>query len=46
MLLTKIRFIWPNGFREEESKGSANQNQELPVAAMFGYGSGRNDQSL
>ena len=34
MLPTKFRFIWPNGFREE-SKNSANQKQESPVAAMF-----------
>ena len=30
---TKFRFIWPNGFREEFKK-SANQKQELPVAAI------------
>jgi hypothetical protein len=35
MLPTKIRFIWPNAFRGEESKKSANQKQELPVVAMF-----------
>ena len=35
MLPTKFRFIWPNGFRGEESKKSANQKQEWPVAAMF-----------
>ena len=29
-------------FRGEESKKSANQKQELPVAAMFVHGSGRN----
>ena len=40
MLPTKFRFIWPNGFREEELKKSANQKQESPVA------SGRNEQSL
>jgi hypothetical protein len=34
------------GFREEESKKSANQKQESPVAAMFVNGSGRNEQSL
>jgi hypothetical protein len=28
-------FIWPNGFRGEESKTSANQKQESPVAAML-----------
>jgi hypothetical protein len=31
---------------EEESKKSANQKQESPVAAMFVNGSGRNEQSL
>jgi hypothetical protein len=35
MLPTKFRFIWPNGFREEDLKTSANQKQELPVVAMF-----------
>jgi hypothetical protein len=46
MLPTKFRFIWPNGFRGEESKKSPNQKQELPVVAMFVNGSGRNEQSL
>jgi hypothetical protein len=35
MLPTKFRFIWPNGFRREEFKKSANQKQESPVAAML-----------
>jgi hypothetical protein len=43
---TKFRYIWPNGLRGEESKKSANQKQELPVAAMFVNGSGRIKQSL
>ena len=38
---TKFRFIWPNGFRGEEFKKSANQKQESPVAAIFVNGSGR-----
>jgi hypothetical protein len=46
MLPTKFRFIWPNGFRGEESKKSANQKQESPVVAMFVNGSRRNEQSL
>jgi hypothetical protein len=46
MLPTKFRFIWPNGYKGEESKKSANQKQESPVAAMFVNGSGRNEQSL
>jgi hypothetical protein len=36
MLPTKFRFIWPSGFREEDLKKSANQKQEMPVAAMLG----------
>jgi hypothetical protein len=46
MLPTKFRFIWPNGSRGEDFKKSANQKQELPVAAMFVNGSGRNEHSL
>ena len=46
MLPTKFRFIWPNSYRGEESKKSANQKQESPMVAMFVYGSGRNEQSL
>ena len=46
MLPTKFRFIWPSGFRGEESKKSANQKQESPVVAMFVNGSGLNEHSL
>ena len=46
MLPTKFRFIWPSGFRGEDLKKSANQKQELPIAAMFVDGSGQNEQSL
>jgi hypothetical protein len=46
MLPTKFRFIWRSGFRGEDLKKSANQKQELPVAAMFVNGSGQNEQSL
>jgi hypothetical protein len=46
MLPTKFRFIWPSGFRGEDLKKSANQEQELPVVAMFVNGSGQNEQSL
>jgi hypothetical protein len=42
MLSTKFRFIWPSGFRGEDLKKSANQKQELPMAAMFVNGSGQN----
>jgi hypothetical protein len=46
MLPTKFRFNWPSGFRGEDFKKLANQKQELPVAAMFVNGSGRNEHSL
>jgi hypothetical protein len=46
MLPTKVRFIWPSGFRGKDFLKSANQKQELPVAAMFVNGSGRNEQLL
>jgi hypothetical protein len=46
MLPHKFRFIWPSGFRGEDLFKSANQKQELPVAAMFVNGSGRNEHSL
>jgi hypothetical protein len=42
MLPTKFWFIWPSGCREEDFKKSADQKQELPVAAMFVNGSGQN----
>jgi hypothetical protein len=34
MLPTKFWFIWPSSFRGEDFKKSANQKQELPVAAV------------
>jgi hypothetical protein len=46
MLPTKFKFIWPSSFRGEDLKKSANQKQELAVAAMFVNGSGHNEQSL
>jgi hypothetical protein len=46
MLPTKFRFICQNGFRREDLKKLANQKQEVSVVAMFGNGSGRNEQSL
>jgi hypothetical protein len=46
MLPTKFRFIWPSGFRGEDFKKSANQKQELPMAAMFVDGSGQNEHYL
>jgi hypothetical protein len=46
MLLAQFRFIWPNGFRGEDFFKSANQKQELPLAAMSVNGSGQNEQYL
>ena len=45
MLPTKFRIIWPSGFRGEDFQKLTNQKQELPVAAMFVNGSGRNEHS-
>ena len=46
MLPTKFQFIWPSGFGGEDLNKSANQKQELSVAAMFVNKSGRNELSL
>ena len=46
MLPTKFRFIWQRGFRGEDFLKSADQKQELPMAAMFVNGSERNEHSL
>jgi hypothetical protein len=46
MLPTKFPFILPSGFRGEVFFKSANQKQELPMAAMFVNGSEINVQSL
>ena len=46
MLPTKFRFICSSGFGGEDFKKSANQKQELPVAAMFVNRSGQNEQYL
>ena len=47
MLPTKFRFLWPSGFRGEDFFfKSANQKQELPMAAIFVNGSGQNEQNL
>ena len=46
MLPTKFLFIWQSGFGEEDFQKSTNQKQELPVAAIFVIGLGRNEQSL
>jgi hypothetical protein len=45
MLPTKFRFIWKSSFREDDLKKSANQKEELPMAAMFVNRSELNEQS-
>jgi hypothetical protein len=42
MLPTQFRFNWPSSFRGEYFFKSANQKQELTVAAMFVNESERN----
>ena len=45
MIPTKFWFIWPCSFRGEDFQKLNNQNQEMPIPAMFVNGSGRNEQS-
>jgi hypothetical protein len=42
MLPTKFQFIWPSSFGGVDLKKSANQKQQLPVAAMYVNRSGQN----
>ena len=46
MLPTKLRFIWQSGFKGQDFQKSTIQEQELPMAAIFVNGLGRNEQSL
>jgi hypothetical protein len=46
MLSTKFQFIRESGFRGEYFLKSANQKEELPIAAMLFNGSGQNELSL
>ena len=46
MFLTMFRFIWSNGFRGEDFLEINQSEQELPMAAMFVNGSGRNYQYI
>ena len=46
MLPVKYQFIRSNGFRGDDFSISANQKQELPMAAMFVDGSERNEETL
>jgi hypothetical protein len=46
MLFAKFGFIWPSSFRREDFLTLANQKQELPLAAIFAGGMGRNEETL
>jgi hypothetical protein len=43
MLPAKFGSIWPSNFRVEFFLTLANQKQELPLAAIFVGGMGRNE---
>ena len=45
MFPANFQLIWASRFREEDFQKFSNQKQELPVAAMFVNGSGRNEES-
>jgi hypothetical protein len=45
MLPTKFQYIWPKGFRGEESKKISQSETRIAVVAMFVNGSGQNEQS-
>jgi hypothetical protein len=38
-----LLFIWQSGFRGQDFQKSTNKKQELPMAAIFVNGSGRNE---
>ena len=44
MLPAKFGSIWPSSFRGEVFLTLANQKQELPLAAIFVGGMGRNEE--
>jgi hypothetical protein len=46
MLPAKFGSIWPTCFRGEVFLTLANQKQELPLAAIFVGGMGRNEETL
>ena len=46
MLPVMFRFIWLSGYRGEDFAKSTNQNQELPLVALFVNKSGRYELSL
>ena len=46
MLPAKFGSIWPSSFRGEDFFKLANQKQELPLAAIFVGGMGRNEETL
>jgi hypothetical protein len=46
MLTAKFGSICPSSFRGEDFLTLANQKQELPLAAIFDGGMGRNEETL
>jgi hypothetical protein len=46
MLPTKFRFIWPSGYRGEDSLEINQSETRIACGGTFVNGSGRNDQSL
>jgi hypothetical protein len=46
MLPAKFGSIWPSSFRGEDFFTIANQKPELPLAAIFVGGMGRNEETL
>ena len=46
MLPAKLGSIWSCSFRGEDFLALANQKQELPLAAKFVGGMGRNEENL
>ena len=46
MLPAKFGSSWPCSFRGEDFLALVNQKQELPLAAIFVGGMGRNEETL
>jgi hypothetical protein len=46
MLPAKFGSIWPSSFRGEDFFNISQQKQELPLAAIFVGGMGRNEETL
>jgi hypothetical protein len=46
MVPTKFQFIWPSGYRGEDSLEINQSDTRIACGAMFVYGTGRDEQSL